>query len=137
MNRRNYKSFEEILKDFLSNGLNGTFDFEAPTNDDFKKGYKLRPDLNFIVFTNYLFSNKKTKTKWEAGRGPKEELQRKLNECIETQNFEEAAKLRDQIKDLEKNDTKIDKLKKELDLAIQEQNFERAIEIRDELKNIN
>lgn len=137
MNRRNYKSFEEILKDFLTNGLNSNFDFETPSNDDSKKSHNFRPDLNFVIFTNYLFSNKKTKTKWEAARSPKEELQRKLNECINNQNFEEAAKLRDQIKDLEKNNTKIEKLKKELDLAIQEQNFERAIEIRDELKSIN
>lgn len=137
MSRKNYKTFEEILKDFLLNGLNGSFDFESPNNEEHKKTRTLRPDLNFIVFTNHLFSNKNSKTKWEAVRTPKDELKRKLNEAIQSQNFEDAAKFRDQIKDLEKNDTKINNLKKELDLVIQEQNFERAIEIRDELKNIN
>jgi protein-arginine kinase activator protein McsA len=45
--------------------------------------------------------------------------------------------LRDKIKELENNTSKVKDLKKELDIAIKEQNFERAIEIRDELKKIN
>lgn len=134
MSRRNYKSFEEILKDFL---LNCSFDFESPINEEKKKTPPLRPDLNFIVLTNNLFSSKNSKTKWEVIKNPKEQLKRKLNQCIEEQNFEEAVKLRDQIKDLEKNDNKIYQLNRELEIAIKDQNFERAIEIRDELKNIN
>ena len=137
MSRRDYKSFEKILKDFLTNGLDNSFDFEAPIKDEIKRPHKLRPDFDFIVFTNYLFSNKKTKTKWEATMSSKEELERKLNESINNQNFEEAIKLRDQIKDLGKNNSKINELKQELELVVQEQNFERAIEIRDELKRIN
>lgn len=137
MNRRNYKSFEEIFKDFLNNSFNSSFNFETPSNDEMKKSRKPRTDLNFILITNHLFSSKKSKEPWKAVRNPKEELQRKLNECVEKQEFEEAAKLRDQIKDLELNNTKINNLKKELELVIKEQNFERAIEIRDELKKIN
>jgi protein-arginine kinase activator protein McsA len=84
-----------------------------------------------------LFSTKKTKEPWKTVRNLKSELQRKLNECVDKEEFEEAAKLRDQIKDLELNNTKINNLKKELELVIKEQNFERAIEIREELKKIN
>jgi len=137
MNRRNYKSFEEILRDFINNSFNNSFEFKAPSNDEMKKSHKLRPDINFILITNHLFSTKKTKESWKTIISPKEELQRKLNECVDKEEFEEAAKLRDQIKDLELNNTKINNLKKELELVIKEQNFERAIEIREELKKIN
>lgn len=134
MNRSNYKNLEELIKTFL---MNSPFEFKAQTKDDLKRPHKLRPDLDFITYTNYLFSKKQTKTKWEAAKSSKEELQIKLNECVSNQNFEKAIKLRDQIKNLEKNDSKTNQLKKELDLAIQEQNFEKAIEIRDKIKNIN
>lgn len=137
MNRRNYKNFEEILKDLLNNSFNSSFGFEAPSDDEKKKIPKLRPDMKFILFVNYIFTKKQTIGKWEAKRSPKQELQRKLDECVEKQEFEEAAKLRDKIKDLENNNNKINQLKKELELAVKEQNFERAIEIREELKNIN
>jgi len=137
MNRRNYKSFEEILRDFINNSFNNSFEFKAPSNDEMKKSRKLRSDINFILITNHLFSTKKTKEPWKAVRNLKAELQRKLNECVDKEEFEEAAKLRDQIKDLELNNTKINNLKKELELVIKEQNFERAIEIREELKKIN
>jgi protein-arginine kinase activator protein McsA len=60
-----------------------------------------------------------------------------LNECIKNQDFEQAAKIRDEIKELKKNKGKIDTLKKEMELAIEKQDFERAIEIREELKKIN
>ena len=137
MNRRNYKSFEEILRDFINNSFNNSFEFKAPSNDEMKKSRKLRSDINFILITNHLFSTKKTKEPWKAVRNLKAELQRKLNECVDKEEFEEAAKLRYQIKDLELNNTKINNLKKELELVIKEQNFERAIEIREELKKIN
>jgi excinuclease UvrABC helicase subunit UvrB len=137
MNRRNYKSFEEILRDFINNSFNNSFEFKAPSSDEMKKSRKLRSDINFILITNHLFSTKKTKETWKAVRNLKSELQRKLNECVDKEEFEEAAKLRDQIKDLELNNTKINNLKKELELVIKEQNFERAIEIREELKKIN
>jgi len=45
--------------------------------------------------------------------------------------------LRDKIKNLKNNSSKIYNLKKEMEIAIKEQNFERAIEIRDELKTLN
>lgn len=137
MNRRNYKTFEEILRDLLNNSFNNNFDFEAPSSDEKKKIPKLRPDMKFILFTNYIFTKKQTIGKWEAKRSPKQELQRKLDECVRKEEFEEAAKLRDKIKDLENNDTRINQLKKELELVVKEQNFERAIEIREELKKLN
>ena len=67
----------------------------------------------------------------------KTDLKDKLEECVKNQDFEQAAKLRDQIRDLEKNSNRINELKQELELAVEKQDFERAIELRDELKKIN
>jgi protein-arginine kinase activator protein McsA len=64
-------------------------------------------------------------------------LQKELDYSIKEQDFERAAILRDDIKNLTKNKSKVADLQKELEKVIQEQNFERAIEIRDELKKIN
>ena len=66
----------------------------------------------------------------------KDELKMKLNKSIEDENFEEAVKLRDELKNLEVNQKEIEKLELELNQAIKTQNFERAIELRDELKNL-
>jgi protein-arginine kinase activator protein McsA len=77
-------------------------------------------------------------TKWSASNSnTKRDLETKLNECIQNQDFEQAAKIRDEIKELQKNKGKIETLKKEMEIAIEKQDFERAIEIRDELKKIN
>jgi excinuclease UvrABC helicase subunit UvrB len=65
-----------------------------------------------------------------------DQLKKQLNKAIETENFEEAVKLRDQLKNLESNQKEIEKLELELKQTIKTQNFERAIELRDELKKL-
>jgi excinuclease UvrABC helicase subunit UvrB len=65
-----------------------------------------------------------------------EELKMKLNKSIEDENFEEAVKLRDKLKNLEVNQKEIEKLELDLKESIKTQNFEKAIELRDELKKI-
>jgi excinuclease UvrABC helicase subunit UvrB len=65
-----------------------------------------------------------------------EQLKNKLNKAIEDENFEEAVKLRDQLKNLETNQKEIEKLELELKESIKEQNFERSIELRDELRKL-
>jgi protein-arginine kinase activator protein McsA len=62
------------------------------------------------------------------------ELKNKLDVAVEEQNFEEAVKLRDQIKSLEKNKEKISELQTKLDECIKKQDFEKAIEYRDKIK---
>lgn len=62
-------------------------------------------------------------------------LKSKLELAVEKQDFEEAVKLRDEIKKYEKNKEKIDSLKSELEKSIKEQNFEKSIKLRDELKS--
>lgn len=63
-------------------------------------------------------------------------LKMKLETAVEKQDFEEAVKLRDEIKKIEKNKDKIDSLKAELDKSIKEQNFEKSIELRDKIKSL-
>ena len=63
-----------------------------------------------------------------------DELKNKLDIAVEEQNFEEAVKLRDQIKSLEKNKEKISELQTKLDEYIKKQDFEKAIEYRDKIK---
>jgi protein-arginine kinase activator protein McsA len=52
------------------------------------------------------------------------------------EDFEEAIKLREQIKNLATNQEEIKKLELELKESIKEQNFERSIEIRDQLRKL-
>lgn len=68
--------------------------------------------------------------------GEIEQLKTKLEKCVKEQNFEQAVKLRDQIKLLEKNHTKINELQNKLQKVVSEQDFEKAIELRDEIKSL-
>ena len=75
--------------------------------------------------------------KYNSKEMDKEEyLKIKLNRAIEMEDFEEAVKLRDQIKNLGTNQEEIEKLELELKQSIEEQNFEKSIEIRDELRKL-
>lgn len=64
------------------------------------------------------------------------DLKAELQSCVEKQDFEKAAKLRDKINAIEGNKKKIDSLKKDLDIAVKEQNFEKAIELREAIKSL-
>jgi protein-arginine kinase activator protein McsA len=68
--------------------------------------------------------------------GQEEYLKIKLQRAIETEDFESAVKLRDQINNLGTNKEMIEKIELELKRAIKEQEFEMAIELRDQLKKL-
>jgi excinuclease UvrABC helicase subunit UvrB len=138
-----YKKFEEILNEIFSQDnqkFNAPMDgfFKGLKSEDISKEIKkyrnsVRKSSDGLFTTiSFVFTNPPFSDKSEIN-----ELKSKLDECILNQDFEDAAKLRDKIKELENNSSKVKDLKKELDVAIKEQNFERAIEIRDELKKIN
>ena len=65
-----------------------------------------------------------------------ESLKKELERCVEEQNYEKAAELRDQIKKLEVNQDKVAELEKNFNKAIQEQDFETAIKLRDQIKEL-
>lgn len=141
-NKEFYKRFEEILNEIFNekNKFNSPMDtfFKSLKTDELSK--EMRKYRNSVressdgLFTtiSFIFSNPPFNDKTEINK-----LKSKLDECVSNENFEEAVKLRDKIKELKNNSSRIDNLKKELDIAVKEQNFERAIEIRDELKKIN
>lgn len=133
-NKEFNKRFEELLNEIFGDNqkqltpMDGFF--KGLKTDNFLKEFEkdgLFTKITFIL--NPIFQdNEKDSIKL---------LKKQLDKCIKNQDFEEAAKLRDKIKEIENGSSKIVDLKKELEIAIQEQNFERAIEIRDELKKIN
>lgn len=63
-------------------------------------------------------------------------LKKKLSAAIENEAFEEAIKLRDEIKKYEENSEKIAELEKQLAEKVKNQEFEDAIKLRDELKKL-
>ena len=65
-----------------------------------------------------------------------DELKMKLDKAIEDENFEDAVKLRDELRNLEVNQKEVEKLELELKEVIKTQDYERAIELRDQLKNL-
>ena len=75
-------------------------------------------------------------TKPEVSNTKLNQLKKELSVAVEEQEFETAAKLRDQIKSLEVNKEKIDELKTKLDNAVSKQDFENAIKIRDQIKEL-
>lgn len=88
---------------------------------------------NLIRTTSSTSKNKTSNKSIDVKIG---DLKAELESCVEKQDFEKAAKLRDKIKSIESNKEKVESLKKELDKAVKEQNFEKAIELRDTLKNL-
>ena len=59
-----------------------------------------------------------------------------LEKAVEEQEFEMAAKLRDQIKSMEVNQNKIEELNTKLNDAVSNQDFEEAIKLRDQIKKL-
>jgi protein-arginine kinase activator protein McsA len=116
--------YEKMMKEF--------------NNLDWKTNSYESPDGNY-KYTSYvkvfdlsdIFDENKSKEMSKA-----EYLNIKLERAIEMEDFEEAVKLRDQIKNLETNQEEIQKLELELKESIKEQNFEKSIEIRDQLRKL-
>jgi excinuclease UvrABC helicase subunit UvrB len=142
-NKEFYKRFEEILNEIFnekhkSNTPMDAF-FKGLKTDDFSNEFKkFRNSVrktNDGLFTTVSFIFRPDFN--ESDDKELKYLKMKLEQSVKNEDFEESAKLRDKIKELKNNTSKIDNLKKELDIVIKEQNFERAIEIRDELKKIN
>lgn len=144
-NKEFYKRFEEMLKDIFGDKNKpttpmGSFmdnvSYEDFTNDlgEWKKTIRTSKD-GLYTSIHYVLNGD---SKWSSGeKNEIKDLQRQLEKCVRSQEFEKAVELRDKIKYLEKESSKINQLKKEMEIAIKDQNFERAIEIRDELKKIN
>lgn len=98
-------------------------------NGEWTKQTFTSKDGSYQISTFYRTSNKKT-TSSEV-----KDLQKQLDECIDNQEFEKAAELRDKIKAIKENQKQVESLKKQMDEAVKNQEFERAAQLRDQIKN--
>ena len=64
------------------------------------------------------------------------ELKLALNKAVNSQNYEEAIRLRDEIKDYEKHNSQINDLTNLLNKAVDTQNYEDAIKYRDKINKL-
>jgi len=97
-----------------------------------KETYK-SPDGSFFVTSYVRTGGSPINSNKSSGVNA---LKAKLQIAIDEENFEEAVKIRDEIKLYESNQDTIKKLELELKKSIEEQNFERSIELREELKKL-
>jgi excinuclease UvrABC helicase subunit UvrB len=126
------KNFNFNLDELLSRYEKMMEDFHK--TDWSEKSYE-SPDGSYKVTSYYKVFNLSDFE--ESKQMSKEEyFKTKLQRAIETEDFESAVKLRDQIKNLASNQEEIEKIELELKKAITEQNFESAIELRDQLKKL-
>jgi excinuclease UvrABC helicase subunit UvrB len=137
------KNFNDIFREF--DAMFGQFDSmfgNTPSNlskengsdelgDWTKETYASEDGSIFI--TNFIRTGNSSPKK----NNSLEKLKSQLNLAIESENFEEAVKLRDQIKKFENNKEQLEKLQLELKKSISEQNFEKCIELREEIKKLN
>jgi excinuclease UvrABC helicase subunit UvrB len=142
MNNKEFtKMLEELLKDLFggSDKSTSTFNKKSKLNDEWTEIRRtIREGKDGFITSFYYTLDDNRDYPWTAPeRNKMKDLEKELNECVKNQEFEKAVILRDKIKSLKNNSSKIDNLKKELEIAIKEQNFEKAIELRDELKSIN
>ena len=115
--------YEKIMEDFNKQDWT-TNTFESPDGN-----YKYTRYVKVFDLSDLDNDNPKEMSKEEY-------LNIKLERAIEMEDFEEAVKLRDQIKNLGINKGMIENLELELKESIKEQNFERSIEIRDQLRKL-
>jgi excinuclease UvrABC helicase subunit UvrB len=131
-----FKNFDEMFSQFdaMFGGLQANGKSESGTDElgDWTKETYKSPDGSIFI-TNFVRTGNSGSSDKSSGINS---LKKKLQLAIEEENFEEAVKLRDQIKNYESNQDAINKLEMELKKSIEEQNFEKSIEIRDQIKKL-
>ena len=115
--------YDKIMEEFNKQDWT-TNTFESPDGD-----YKYTRYVKVFDLSDLDNDNPKEMSKEEY-------INIKLERAIEMEDFEEAVKLRDQIKNLGPNKEMIENLELELKESIKEQNFEKSIEIRDQLRKL-
>jgi excinuclease UvrABC helicase subunit UvrB len=138
MSMKNFlNEFEQFFNEF-----DGYFKFKPITilgesktekgSDEFgdwvKQTYSSK-DGSYQISTFYRTSSKKTTN------NQTKDLQKELDVCVEKQEFEKAAELRDRIKSIKENQKHLESLKKQMEEAVKNQEFEKAAEFRDQIKN--
>ncbi len=122
-----FRRIDEILRRMFENPDN--FDFEQLekmfTKRMLSKPYGDNIKLNFVYVSDSTLDDV-----------TENDLEQELKQAVESENFERAIEIRDELKKLELNKEKIQNLEIELKEAIQKQDFEKCIIIRDELNKL-
>jgi len=148
-NRKNFFSgwedFDEIFRQFFTGdntvGENKTRETGKDENGEWSKETFESPNGKIIVHS-FVRTSGKERDIMDLFRTPKpkyngvEGLKKELQTAIKNEDYELAIKIRDMIKEREKNQGTIDNLELELKECIEKENFERAIQIREELKKL-
>lgn len=137
------KFIEKFFSEDFSSTL-GNSKTESGLNEDGSKWYKTTFTSNDGTYTStsyvsgfpYSTSLKSEEEYYKSNHFVLNQLKQELDKAISTENFEEAVKLRDTIKEYEKSSEKITELKAKLEKAISTQNFEEAIILRDDIKKL-
>ena len=131
-----FGDFDSMFSQFESmfGGMPNNSESESGTDElgDWTKETYTSPDGKIFI-TNFVRNGSSHNSNKSSGV---DSLKKRLQLAIEEENFEEAVKLRDQIKNYESNQDSINKLELELKKSIEEQNFEKSIEIRDQIKKL-
>jgi excinuclease UvrABC helicase subunit UvrB len=141
--KEKYESFYNQITNKLTPSL-GSTKTESGVNEDGSKWYKTTFTSNdgsytsssYVSSTNFNDNWYSTSTNNVETPSELHTLQNKLEEAISTQNFEDAVKYRDLIKNYEKVSEKLTTLNSQLEEAISTQNFEEAIKLRDSIKKL-
>jgi excinuclease UvrABC helicase subunit UvrB len=121
-NRRNYNDIFRAFDEMFSH-------FDSPQGE-WKSQSRVSDDGTIKVTTYYRGGDLSKST------GGLESLKSQLEKAIENEDFESAVKLRDQIKNFEKNQKTIEKLESDLKKSIENQEFEKSIQLRDQIKDL-
>ena len=130
-----FSDFDSLFDDFSSPFvLKGKRDVQTgdDENGQWTKETFVSEDGTYQMTTIVHHLNSKTK----QSPNEKSNLQKELEQAVEKQDFEKAAKLRDQIKQIEANKEKIKEIQSKLDESVKNQDYESAIKYRDELKKL-
>ena len=118
---------------------------ETGVNEDGSKWYKTTFTSKDGSYTQSVYSSTPTyKPTWtpksKTPTTPTDsfitELTEKLNKSVETQDYENAVRYRDEIRAYEKNADEVNTLKSKLETAVSTQNYEDAIKWRDKINKL-
>jgi protein-arginine kinase activator protein McsA len=132
-----FSEFDSLFEDFGSFSspylIRGKKNVESGNdeNGSWTKESFVSEDGSFQVTTIYKTSSETNKPSSETL-----DLKKQLENAVEKQDYESAAKLRDKIKAIESNKEKIKGLESKLNDSVKNQDFESAIKYRDEIKKL-
>jgi len=133
----NYTQSVYVSSNYPTNEWPSNYNYPTNWNSLFPtKEWLTKNDWSTYFPTNEwpTFTPKKKPT--TTTYSPVTELKKSLNEAVNTQNYEEAIRLRDEIRNYEKHNSQINDLTNLLNKAVDSHNYEDAIKYRDKINKL-